>query len=556
MTYKTERLNTSMLREKAEELLKVKKSDSKKVLSENEMLKLIHELEVHQIELEMQNDELLIAKKNIELAELKYTELYNFATSGYLSLSATGFILDLNYTAAKMLGKERSNLINNLFAFFVSEDMLQIFNEFFCTVFQSKSITKCEVVLVTKNSLSIYVNLDGKCSENGEQCEITLTDITERKLAELALVQSEERFKGAFEAAAHGIALIDTNGKFIQINQPFCDIVGYTKTEMLTSDFQNFTHPDDIEVDIKYINQLLSNEIQCYHLEKRYFHKNGEFIWVILSVTLIRDENNIPVHFVTQVIDITKRKKIEQELQQHTKELSQLNIDKDRFITILAHDLKSPFNSLIGLSDLLVKNFREYDTNKIDKFVNQINNSAKNTYKLLEDILTWIKAQAGKITFTPEKLNFSNICQNIIESLKQSATDKNIIINYFASEEINMFADKYMLLMILRNLVSNAIKFTNIGGQINIYAEINQTNAIITVSDNGIGIGHDILNNIFEINALRSTEGTAHEQGTGFGLLLCKDFVEKHGGKIWVESEVGKGSEFKFTIPLFDEKKV
>ena len=165
----------------------------------------------------------------------------------------------------------------------------------------------------------------------------------------------------------------------------------------------------------------------------------------------------------------------------------------------------------------------------------------------------WVRANSGKISFEPQKLNFGTICTEVIENMRETANTKNITINQFLADEIIIFADKNMLNTVLRNLVSNSIKFTNKNGRIDIYAEANHTNAIIIVSDNGIGIEPDTKNKLFDISQILSTEGTENEKGTGLGLILCKDFVGKHGGKIWVESEVGKGSDFKFTLPLNQE---
>ena len=239
------------------------------------------------------------------------------------------------------------------------------------------------------------------------------------------------------------------------------------------------------------------------------------------------------------------------------KELEQLvhlNNDKNLFISILAHDLRSPFTVILGLSDLLTENIRQFNIDKIEKLVNEINQSAQNTFTLLQDLLKWSRVQSGKIPFEPQNLSFTDICKDILKILNPNADAKNIKINYFASDEINIFADSDMLKGILRNLVSNAIKFTNNGGAININAEENSENVTISVSDNGIGIKPDNLTKLFDISQIQTTTGTAEETGTGLGLLLCKEFVEKHGGKIWVESELGKGSDFKFTLPVLTEQ--
>jgi CheY-like chemotaxis protein/nitrogen-specific signal transduction histidine kinase len=235
------------------------------------------------------------------------------------------------------------------------------------------------------------------------------------------------------------------------------------------------------------------------------------------------------------------------------KQLEKLNFDKDRFISILGHDLKSPVNNILGFSEILADEINSPNKDEIEEIAKNINKSAKITNMLLEDILIWARAQQGKIPFKPQILSFADICKNILENLNPNADAKNIALDYSKVDHLTVFADIDMLKTVLRNLVSNAIKFTNSGGRININAEENPGNVIISVLDNGIGIPPDDLTKLFDISQVLSTKGTAKETGTGLGLLLCKEFVEKHGGKIWVESEEGKGSRFSFTLPYNSE---
>jgi signal transduction histidine kinase len=236
------------------------------------------------------------------------------------------------------------------------------------------------------------------------------------------------------------------------------------------------------------------------------------------------------------------------------KQLLQLNSDKNRFISILAHDLRSPFSGLLGLSEVLIEDIRKLNTDEIEDIANNINKSAKSSFKLLENILSWARAKQGKIPFDPQILNFTNNCEDAVDVLNPIAKAKNITIDFSTGDHINVFADVDMFKAVLRNLVSNAIKFTNAGGTISITANQTDSNITISVSDNGIGIAPHNLMKLFEMAEVSTTKGTAEETGTGLGLLLCKEFVEKHGGKIWVESEVGKGSDFKFTLPIYVEQ--
>jgi signal transduction histidine kinase len=229
-------------------------------------------------------------------------------------------------------------------------------------------------------------------------------------------------------------------------------------------------------------------------------------------------------------------------------QLGKLNIDKDRFISILAHDLKSPFSSLLGFSELLASNFRDYNKTEAEEHINIINKAAKSIYSLLEDLLLWAKTQSGNLPFEPDCINFQAAFSEVLEGMTFYADSKGISINHAPKEDINIFADKNMLFTIIRNLLSNAIKFTCRGGKIDVFIESSDSEVTVTIADNGIGIRPETVSKLFDISQIHTSEGTEHEKGTGLGLLLCKELVEKHKGRIWVESSPGKGSDFKFTM--------
>jgi signal transduction histidine kinase len=238
----------------------------------------------------------------------------------------------------------------------------------------------------------------------------------------------------------------------------------------------------------------------------------------------------------------------------YAKQLIQLNEDKNRFISILSHDLKSPFNTLLGFSGVLVEDLNKLSKEQIEDIAIDINKSAKTTYSLLEDILVWARAQQGKIPFRPQKLILLSLCSDVVEVHEPNARTKGVKIDCLVRDGINISADSDMLKTIMRNLISNAVKFTNQNGTILINAEKDSVVAIISVSEDGIGMSTENLSKLFNISQVLTTTGTANEKGTGLGLLLCKEFVEKHGGKIWAESVLGKGSKFSFTMPLYKEE--
>lgn len=229
-------------------------------------------------------------------------------------------------------------------------------------------------------------------------------------------------------------------------------------------------------------------------------------------------------------------------------ELLNLNADKDKFMRILAHDLRSPFNSMLGYSDLLINEIDTLSKEEIKEFAISINTVQTQTYNLLDDLLLWSQSQSGNLYFNPEKTAFNEVCNQLIEKLNNGS--KKITINCNSPEDIVILADKNMLQIILRNLLSNAIKFTYPGGNIDILTETVDNEVIITISDNGVGISKEDQEKLWDFANPYSTYGTEDEKGSGLGLILCKELVEKHKGKIWVESEKDKGSKFIFTMPI------
>ena len=383
----------------------------------------------------------------------------------------------------------------------------------------------------------------------------TIQDITKRKTLEESLKSINERFVLAITAASISVWEHDFITGIIQIDDNFNKIYGNTLSnyQIEFNQFNKFIHPDDVDIVKINIEEAIKSD-KNINYEFRIIRPDGDIRNISAYGKIVKDKTNKPIKFIGINMDITDLKNVELAIKKDKRELLQLNLDKDRFISILGHDLKSPFNNLLGLSEVLTEEITSLKTEEIEDIAKDIHKSAKMANKLLDDILMWARTQQGKIPFKPQILSFKDIFKDTLEILSPNANAKNITINYSATDEINVFADIDMIKTVLRNLVSNAIKFTNNGGTININAKQIDSNITISVSDNGIGIPPDNLTKLFDISQVLTTTGTAKETGTGLGLLLCKEFVEKHGGKIWVESEVGKGSDFKFTLPVSVEK--
>ena len=238
-------------------------------------------------------------------------------------------------------------------------------------------------------------------------------------------------------------------------------------------------------------------------------------------------------------------------LDEDTKKLSEVISTNAKFLSIIAHDLRNPFNSIIGILDLLSDNFNKFSNAELEELIHLASSSASNTLKLLEDLLTWSISQSKEKSINPVKIDLNKIITNEFENFRLSATQKQLSLEHSVDPNLYLTADLQMVKVILRNLISNAMKYSFKGGVIFISATEGHKFVEIWVKDNGIGISQNTQKKLFMAEEFHSTIGTSNEQGTGFGLLFCKEFVELHGGKIWVESELGKGSVFKFTLPHY-----
>ncbi|TAL70398.1 MAG: tetratricopeptide repeat protein [Bacteroidetes bacterium] len=236
-------------------------------------------------------------------------------------------------------------------------------------------------------------------------------------------------------------------------------------------------------------------------------------------------------------------------LTESEKHLKELNVTKDKFFSIIAHDLINPFNAYMETTKFLYENYNKLTVKEIKELLGDISDSSKNLHALLENLLQWSRTQTGKIAFNPDNINIKYIIDNIYYLMRLNADKKNIGFEYSINDNLIVYADPFMVTTIIRNLVSNALKFTNEGGKIKIHTEENSNFIEIKVTDNGVGMNKDLISKLFRVDSRISTLGTGKEHGTGLGLILCKEFVERNGGKISVESDIGKGSTFKFTLP-------
>ncbi len=452
----------------------------------------------------------------------------------------------LGYTIDEMLGKK--------FTEFQTKENAERDINTFSTLLKDKIIKGYESIHKHKNGSEVVLLFNAKAIITTEGKVLgtqgTAYDITERTRNEIKLRESELNLKTLFNTVGEGIStnelIYDSTGKIIDyrvldVNAAFERIAGVKKTDIVgrlateiynldsafISEFwnQNFGSEDLIESDI--FNEQINK-------------------W--LHVATSQPVNN---QFVVSFIDITDRIKIENEIKEKNKELEKINFEKDKLFAIIAHDLQSPFHGLIGITGLMAENINNFSQPEIQSLAKTINNTTINASNLICNLLEWSKLQLGIRELNKEKINLTEIVADATGLLEQTASFKEVKIINNISNSININCDFKMIRSILINLIANAIKFTNKGGFVKLYTETFSDDFVkVAVSDNGIGMDNNLCKDLFNIGNKVGRTGTQGEPSSGLGLMLCKEFIDKHNGKIWVESKVHQGTTFYFTLPL------
>lgn len=408
-------------------------------------------------------------------------------------------------------------------------------------------------------------------------------DITERKLAEEALRKSEENYRSLFEETKDVVYVSSPEGKFLEINPAGLELFGCTSREdLLSADIASSFYADP-EARKKFKLKLEKKGfVKNYEISIR--TKDGRKLTVLETSSAVRDKDGNIAAYRGILRDITFIKQTEAKLKEYVGELQsnklemeknarelellnsqltrselelkELNASKDKFFSIIAHDLRSPFTSLIGLSGIIVNDCDTLNSEEIKAFATGINKSAKNIFNLLENLLQWSRIQTGGMEFNPANIDMCEVAEQTISMLMGNALKKNIELYSEIPLGSYVYADKNMISSVLQNLAANAVKFTSGGGTVKIYCRENKDQIEISVKDNGIGISENDQDKLFRIDVHHTTMGTANEKGTGLGLALCKELVEKNRGAICVKSQPGEGSVFSFVLPKKADKKI
>ena len=357
----------------------------------------------------------------------------------------------------------------------------------------------------------------------------------------------EEKFSKAFHTTPFITILSKlSNGKVFEVNKSIEAIAGYKPKELIgrkANDLKLWKEEGDRQ---QFIAALVKNKFVKDH-EYVFKKANGDFFFGLITAQIITINNEQCM--IASVNDISSRKEAEEKLIESQNTLRELNATKDKFFSIIAHDLRSPFNGIIGFTELLKSEVQENNYDGILQYAEIINSSSHHAMDLLSNLMEWTRSQTGRIAFKPKVVDINETIQNTMVLFQTLIEQKNITISLNLEANASQYADQAMIEAILRNLISNAIKFTPNNGKLNIQSTENDQQFQIAITDSGIGIPKNDLHKLFKIDSSYSTLGTNNEGGTGLGLILCKDFIDYHKGHIWAESSIGEGSSFFFAIP-------
>jgi PAS domain S-box-containing protein len=489
-------------------------------------------------------------------SEQRYRQLFNSMTEMFQVIelihdengrASDYYYRDVNPAFEKLVGLSRETLVNRrvkeLFPD-VKDNWFELYDEVYKT---GNSVRFENFGDILKKEFEIYA---WKTLENN--IAVILTDVTESKKTQKDLMVRDQRLKYHFENSPLAVIEWDTEYKVTRWSNEAARIFGWGKDEVIGKDISslNIVFEPDLPILSQTIERLSSGRERTVVSSNRNYTKNREVIECNWYNSVLTDSDGVMISVLSLVEDVTDRKKAERDLIENEKRLKELNATKDKLFSIIAHDLKSPFTSIIGFSELLIEKINKNDQEGIGEFARVIHSSSWKAMGLLTNLIEWSRAQTGRMEFNPEEINLTRVINEAVNLLTETAARKEITISVDSPPELKAFAYTPMISTILRNLLSNAIKFTNPGGNIIVSCKNTENEVLVIVNDNGVGIEDEILQKLFHIENSLSTPGTGGEEGTGLGLLICYEFVMKHGGRIWVDSIPGISTSFSFTLPF------
>ena len=495
-------------------------------------------------------------------SEARFRGTFENAAVGIAHVDKAGRWIYVNGALCRMLGYTREELLQRTFRDVSHPDDVAVSLDRFRRLMQGDV---AEYVLekryLQKNGHAVWVHLTVSLQRDAagepEYNIAVIEDITEQKRTEEALRESEARFRGTFENAAVGIALVGMDGAWLHVNEKLCEIVGYAREELQEKTFQDITHPEDLEAALELFGRLVRGEIDSYQIEKRYFHKEGHVVWIELTTALQRDDQGKPLYRISIVQDISARMWIEAELVEAKERAEEMARLKSAFLANMSHEIRTPLTGILGFASLLVRHVPE----KQRRYAERIETAGQRLLETLNAVLMLAKLEADRVEMEREPLRVAEEIEEIVQFFRSSAKAKGLRLLFRrdgpGAAEAEALLDRGAFVSTLQNLISNAIKFTDTG-HVTVTVAAGETSGEaerrvhVHVEDTGIGIDVAFLPYLFEEFRQESSGMNRSHEGTGLGLALAKRLAEQMGGTLEVQSEKGRGSRFTLSFPLFE----
>ena len=495
--------------------------------------------------------------KSVPISELNenvsvFSEVIELFPSALFLLDKDAKILELNNFGTKLTGWNKEELVNTDFCELLDGGEKEMIQRMIQKSFGVKEPQVADIKIKKRDKnffYSLAVIKSGSHPELKNQfCSIALVDITLQKMKDEVLRGNEARFENMANTAPVMIWISDVEGLFSFVNKIWLDFSGKELGEQLGMNWLKNVHSEDIEKFLEKYQKAINNR-QSFSIEFRMLSKRNEYEWMMINGTPRLSRENIFIGFIGSCTSIKSQKDYEEKIKRINTELMEINATKDKFFSIISHDLRSPLSGLMGILDILSSSYDTLEEDEKLEIITEAASTSKSTYSLVENLLEWSRIQTGKMSFEPEEIRLLPLMHNVEKLYHQNLKNKqiNFVINVHPA--LTVFADMKMTETVMRNLLSNAIKFTKPGGTIAAMTESKDNSVIIKIIDNGVGMEEESLDKLFKMDVGHTTKGTEKESGTGLGLIICKDLIEKQGGKIWVESKKDKGSTFFVLLP-------
>ena len=535
---KVQHTEGAKLRRRAEEFLRAKAKGAPLSRTVNEMQQILHELEVHQIELEMQNAELRQVRDEVDTALEKYTNFYDFAPIGYFTLDRTGTILGVNLTGASLLGIERSRLLGQRFGLFFTDEAHLLFSEFLGKVFTSPAKEIWEVALLREGRHEIFVQIEAVASTSFTECHVAVIDLSAHREAE-RLQKSERRLAEAQRVAHIGSWEWDSISGEITGSDEINRIFGLIQSSY--DGFLELVHPDDREMVDKAVHETLSHQTP-YDVHYRIIRPDGIPRIIHAQGEAISDGSGKAVRMIGTAHDVTERREMEEKLENLNTELSARAVELEAFNYMVAHDLRTPLSNIHGFCQV-VQQLCSDSNEDCKKFIEEIYEATERMDRLIGTLLEF--SRTFRIEMYQDMVDLSGIAREVAASLEKTEPKRQV--TFRITDGINVNGDATLLNIVLNNMIVNAWKFSDNreGTVIEFGVTEKEGKPAYFVRDNGPGFDMAKADKLF-LPFQRSNESKV--KGHGIGLATVERIIRRHGGRVWAEGKPGKGATFYFTL--------